>query len=235
MTDSASNVLHAEALAIDPPVAKRVPFSNVRGPKPLQDDYAWLQNKNDSEVIAYLEIENRYSDSWLAPTVELQKKLYGEMLSHIKETDESVPYRHRDYFYYSRTVEGSQYPIFCRKMSTLDAPEEIVLDVNELAKGEQYMAVGAMAIADDQNLLAYSTDNTGFRQYTLHVKNLKTGEVLADTAERVGSVTWALGAEILFYSVEDEETKRQYRLYRHRLGEPQSSDVLVFEEKDERF
>ena len=207
----------------------------MRGPRPLPDDYAWLQDKNDPEVIAYLENENRYSNAWLAPTVNLQKQLYDEMLSHIKETDESVPYRHRDFFYYSRTVEGSQYPIYCRKFRSLEAAEEIILNVNELAKGEQYMAVGAVAIADDQYLLAYSTDNTGFRQYTLRIKNLKTGELLADTAERVGSITWALNSSTLFYSIEDEATKRQYRLYRHNLGDPQSADVLVFEETDERF
>ena len=207
----------------------------MRGPRPLPDDYAWLQDKNDPEVIAYLENENRYSNAWLAPTVNLQKQLYDEMLSHIKETDESVPYRHRDFFYYSRTVERSQYPIYCRKFRSLEAAEEIILNVNELAKGEQYMAVGALAIADDQYLLAYSTDNTGFRQYTLRIKNLKTGELLADTAERVGSITWALNSSTLFYSIEDEATKRQYRLYRHNLGDPQSADVLVFEETDERF
>ncbi len=235
MTDTASPVLSAETSITNPPVAKRIPAVSSRGPKPLKDDYAWLQDKNDPEVIAYLNEENRYSDTWLAPTTKLQKKLYEEMLSHIKETDESVPYRHRDYFYYSRTVEGSQYPIYCRKFQSLEAPEEIIIDVNELAKGEQYMAVGAMSIADEQNLLAYSTDNTGFRQYTLHVKNLKTGEMLADTAERVGSITWALDLNTLFYSIEDEATKRQYRLYRHNLGDPQSADVLVFEETDERF
>ncbi len=232
MTDSVSSAPHTGAV---PPIAKRVPAINGRGPKPLTDDYAWLQDKNDPEVIAYLEAENRYSDAWLAPTTALQKKLYEEMISHIKETDESVPYRNRDYFYYSRTVEGSQYPIYCRKFLTLDAAEEIVLNVNLLAEGEQYMAIGALAIADDQNLLAYSTDTTGFRQYTLHIKNLKSGELLPDTADRVGSITWALDTHTLFYSVEDEETKRQHQLYRHKVGDPQSADVLVFEESDERF
>ncbi len=219
----------------DVPVARKVPFVNNAGPAPLTDDYAWLQEKESSEVTAYLEAENTYSAAWMKPTEALQKTLYDEMLSHIKETDESVPYRHRDYYYYSRTVEGSQYAIYCRKYQSLEAPEEVLLDVNELAKGESYMAIGAMALADDQTMLAYSTDTTGFRQYTLRIKNLKTGELLADTAERVGSVTWARSAHTLFYSIEDEETKRQYRLYRHVLGHAQDADSLVFEETDERF
>ena len=217
------------------PTARKLPFVNNSGPSPLQDDYAWLNQKESPEVIAYLEAENAYTDGWMKPTESLQAKLYGEMLSHIKETDESVPYKYRDYYYYSRTTEGHQYPTYCRKKQSLEAPEEIILDVNELAKDEQYMAVGAFALADDQNLLAYSVDNTGFRQYTLRIKNLATGEVLADRAERVGSVVWALAENTLFYTVEDEETKRQHKLYRHVLGQKQSEDALVFEETDERF
>jgi oligopeptidase B len=217
------------------PAARKIPFVNESGPSPLHDDYAWLNQKESPEVIAYLEAENCYTDAWMKPTEELQKTLYAEMLSHIKETDESVPYKYRDYYYYSRTIEGHQYPVYCRKLQSLEASEEIILDVNELAKGEQYMAVGAFSLADDQNLLAYSVDNTGFRQYTLRIKSLKTGELLGDTAERVGSVVWARADNTLFYTVEDEETKRQHRLYRHVLGQKESEDVLVFEEADERF
>jgi oligopeptidase B len=218
-----------------PPVAKQVPFSRNFFGRQLQDDYAWLREKENPEVISYLEAENAYTAAWMKPTSELQEKLYSEMLSHIKETDESVPYRHRDYYYYSRTIEGFQYPVYCRKYKSLDAPEQIILDVNQIAEGEQYMSIGAMAISDDANLLAYSVDNTGFRQYTLKLKDLGTGDLLSDTAERVGSVVWATGTTTLFYTVEDDETKRQYRLYRHNLGDPQGNDVLVFEEQDERF
>jgi oligopeptidase B len=235
--DTRANV--TEALT-NPPVAKKVPSERTFFGKTLEDNYGWLRDKENPEVIAYLEAENAYTDAWMKPTAELQKTLYGEMLSHIKETDESVPYRHRDHFYYTRTVEGHEYPIYCRKFQSLDAPEQVILDVNELAKDEPYMAIGALTISDDANLLAYSFDNTGFRQYTLRVKDLSTGEIFADTAERVGSVAWAKdpnaeGARIIFYSVEDEATKRQYRLYRHVLGEPVEKDVLVFEESDERF
>ena len=219
----------------NPPIAKKIPAGQSYFGHTLSDEYAWLREKDNPEVIQYLEAENAYTQAWMEPTSALQQKLYDEMLSHIKETDESVPYRHRDYFYYSRTIEGFQYPIYCRKFQSLDAPEQILLDVNELAKGEQYMAIGAMAVSDDASLLAYSSDNTGFRQYTLHIKDLHSGDLLADTAERVGSIVWATGTKILFYTVEDDATKRQYRLFRHALGEPQNKDTLVFEEDDERF
>jgi oligopeptidase B len=176
----------------------------------------------------------------MSPTEQLQATLYAEMLSHIKETDESVPYRSRRWFYYVRTVEGRQYPIHCRRLATgpkFDAsqPEEILLDVNQLAEGQPFMSVGAMSVSPDGFLLAYSTDNTGFRQYTLHIRDLKTGIDVSDTAERVGSITWAADSATLFYTTEDEVTKRHDHLFRHRLGDAAANDVVVYEEKDERF
>ena len=230
----AMSVSHTTALP-QPPVARREPASLSLHGHSLSDDYGWLRNKESQEVTAYLEAENAYAEAWMAPTRPLQETLYREMLSHIKETDESYPYRYAGFYYYSRTVEGSQYSIYCRRQGSMEAPEEIILDGNQLAIGHPFMALGAFAISEDQALLAYSVDHTGFRQYTLHIKNLRTGELLPDSAERVGSVVWANDNTTLFYSVEDEATKRQHRLYRHRLGEPQSSDVLVFEEPDERF
>jgi oligopeptidase B len=164
----------------------------------------------------------------------LQKKLYDEMLSRIKETDIEVPYKEGDYFYYSRTEAGKQYQIHCRKKGGMDAPEEVVLDVNELAKGQKFMSLGAYNVSDDGNLLAYTTDNTGFRQYTLAVKDLRTGKMLPDHAERVGSVVWANDNKTIFYSVEDDTTKRQYQVYRHTAG-TSGSDKLAYEEKDEKF
>src|SRR3984893_1386551 len=150
------------------------------------------------------------------------------MISHIKETDVSVPFRDGAYFYYSRTEQGAQYPIYCRKLGSLDAGEEIMLDMNQLAAGEAFMALGALTVSDDGNLLAYTTDTTGFRQYTLHIKDLRTGEILADQAQRVGSVVWTADNWTIFYSVEDEETKRQYQVFRHVLGQPQTADILVY-------
>jgi oligopeptidase B len=206
----------------------------------LVDDYAWLREKENPEVIACLEAENQYCAANLAATEPLQKQLYDEMLSHIKETDVSVPYRDRAFWYYSRTEQGLQYPVYCRKQAiaaTFDpaAPEEIILDVNALAEGESFMSLGGIDISDDGNLLAYSIDNKGFRQYTLHVKDLRTGHLLSERVERTGSILWAADNRTLFYTIEDEEQKRQFRFYRHTLGTPHADDILVLEETDERF
>jgi oligopeptidase B len=234
-----ASVLSFEMYAADsaplpaPPVAKKVPkVTDINGHK-LVDNYFWLRDKQNPDVKAYLEAENAYTDAVLKPTAPLQKKLYDEMLGRIKETDVDVPYKEGNYFYYSRTEAGKQYQIRCRKKGSLDAPEEVLLDVNEMAKGQKFMSVAAYQVSDDGNLLAYSTDNTGFRQYTLAVKDLRTGKVLSDHAEKVGSVVWANDNKTLFYTVEDS-AKRQYRLYRHTLGTT-GSDDLVYEEKDERF
>src|SRR5271168_411251 len=224
-----------QPVAIQPPTARRQETVTTLHGHRLADDYAWLREKDSPEVVAFLEQENAHTRAVMKPTEELQAKLYAEMISHIKETDVSVPFRYKDYFYYSRTEQGAQYPIYCRKRGSLDAPEEVMLDMNQMAVGESFLALGAVSVADDGNLLAYTTDTTGFRQYTLHLKDLKTGEVLADQAERVGSVVWTTDNRTLFYSVEDEETKRQHQLFRHVLGRPQAEDVLVYEEADERF
>jgi oligopeptidase B len=223
------------SIVVQPPIARRQQTVNTFHGHRLTDDYAWLREKTSPEVIAFLEQENAYTRAVMKPTEELQAKLYDEMLSHIKETDVSVPFRDKDYFYYSRTEQGAQYPIYCRKHGSLEATEEVMLDMNQLAAGEAFMALGALTVSDDGSLLAYSTDTTGFRQYTLHLKDLRTGEVLADQAQRAGSVVWSADNRTLFYTVEDEATKRQFQLYRHILGEPQDKDALVYEETDERF
>ncbi len=220
---------------VQPPTARRQETVKIIHEHRLADDYAWLREKTSPEVIAFLEQENAYTRAVMKPTEELQAKLYAEMISHIKETDVSVPFRDGDYLYYSRTEQGAQYPIYCRKRGSLDAGEEVMLDMNQLAAGEAFMALGALTVSDDGNLLAYSTDTTGFRQYTLHIKDLRSGEVLADQAERVGSVVWTADNRTLFYTVEDEETKRQFQFFRHVVGRPQAEDVLVYEEADERF
>ena len=214
-----------------PPVAERrahvdTLFGDVR-----PDDYFWMRQKTDPAVRANLEAENAYADAVLAPLAPLRETLYREMLGRIRQTDLSVPYRDGGYWYYTRTEEGRQYPIYCRKRGSLDAAEEILLDLNRLAEGQTFMGLGAFAVSDDGNLLAYSIDSTGFRQYALFVKDLRTGQVLPDRAARTGSVAWAADNRTLFYTVEDA-AKRQYRLHRHTLG---GSDTLLFEERDERF
>jgi len=223
-----------------PPVAAPRHTETTLHGHTLVDDYAWLRERENPEVISYLEAENAYCDAVMEPTVELQKTLYAEMVSHIKETDVSVPFREGEYWYYSRTEEGAQYPIYCRKTGSPDAPgadaaEQVILDVNELAKNESFMAIGSTTVSDDGNLLAYSVDNKGFRQYTLQVKDLRTGELLGERVERVGSIVWAADNRTLFYTIEDEEQKRQFQFYRHTLRSPHSEDTLIYEETDERF
>lgn len=215
-----------------PPVAGKRPKSDTIHGDLRVDDYFWLREKTNPEVKKYLNAENAYAEQLLAPTKSLQEKLYQEMLGRIKETDLSVPYRQGDYFYYSRTEQGKQYSIYCRKKGSLDAPEEITLDLNQLAIGKSFMGLGAYAVSDDGNLLAFSTDSTGFRIYNLQIKNLATGELLPDHAKDVGSVFWAADNKTLFYVTKDA-AKRPYRVYRHVLGSDQYD--LLYEEKDERF
>jgi oligopeptidase B len=217
-----------------PPVPKKEPkVTDINGVK-LVDNYAWLREKTNLEVKAYLDAENVYTDAVMKPTEPLQEMLYKEMLSRVKETDVEVPYKEGGYFYYVRTEAGKQYGIRCRKKGSMDAPEEILLDVNELAKGQAFMSLGEFRVSEDGNLLAYTTDNTGYRQYTLAVKDLRTGQLLGDHAERVDSVTWANDNKTIFYTVEDAVSKRGYQLYRHAVGTVRL-DLLLFEEKDERF
>ena len=215
------------------PMAKKVPKDvTVQGDKRI-DDYFWLREKNNPDVLSYLEAENAYTDAYMKPTAAFQEALYKEMLGRIKQTDLAVPYKLGDYWYYSRTEEGKQYPIYARKKGSMDAKEEITLDLNEMAKGLKFLAIGAYAISDDGNLLAYSTDTTGYRQYALQVKDLRTGEILPDKVERVTSVAWAADNKTLFLVTEDATTKRSDKFWRHTLGKAEND--LVFDEKDEMY
>ena len=215
-----------------PMTDKKPKTTNIHGIT-LVDDYFWLREKTNPDVMTHLQAENAYAEEMMKPTVPLQETLYKEMLSHIKQTDVNVPYRWGNYFYYTRTEEGKQYPIFCRKRGSFEAPEEIVLDQNELAVGQKFMSVGAFVPSDDGNLLAYSTDNTGYRQYTLRVKDLRTGKLFPEAIERVNNVAWATDNKTMFYVTEDAVTKRSDKFFRHVLGTDKSD--LVYEEKDELF
>jgi len=219
--------------APQPPMTeKKTKTTNIHGTT-LVDDFFWLREKTNPAVLAHLKAEDDYAATVMKPTAALQEKLYNEMLSHIKQTDTNVPYRWGNYFYYSRTEEGKQYPIYCRKKGSLEAPEEVVLDQNELAKGQKFMSVGTFVPSDDGNLLAYSTDNTGYRQYTLQVKDLRTGQLFPERMERVNGVAWATDNKTFFYVTEDDVTKRSDKFFRHVLGTDKSD--LVYEEKDELF
>ena len=218
---------------LKPPMAeKKTKTTNIHG-ETLVDEYFWLREKTNPDVMAYLESEDKYAEAAMQPTKPLQEKLYNEMVSHIKETDQQVPYRRGDYFYYTRTEKGKQYQIYCRRKGSTEAPEEIVLDVNELAKGQKFMSIGTFSPSDDGNLLAYSTDNTGYRQYMLQVKDLRTGKVLPERVERVNNIAWATDNKTIFYVTEDAVTKRNDKFFRHVLGSDKYD--LIYDEKDELF
>jgi oligopeptidase B len=217
-----------------PPIARREPVEMVLHDDRRVDHYAWLRNKESAEVIDYLKTENAYTDAVLAPTEGLQEKLYQEMLGRILQTDLSVPYRLRGYSYFTRTEEGKQYPVRCRRRDEEGAAEELLLDLNALAEGHSFLGLGSFEVSDSNDLLAYSTDTTGFRQYTLQIKKLSSGETLGERFERVTSVAWATDNRTFFFTEEDDTTKRSYRLYRHVLGSGEAP-ILLYEEKDERF
>jgi oligopeptidase B len=229
-----SRTLDSTDTALQPPVARREPVEHVLHGDRRIDDYAWLRQKESPEVLAYLDAENAYTDAVLRNTEPFQERLYDEMLARILQTDLSVPYRLRGYLYFTRTEEGKQYPIHSRRVDVENSPEEVLLDLNALAAGHSFLGLGSFAVSDDNHLLAYSLDLTGFRRYTLQIKNLATGETLPTPIERVTSAAWAADNRTLFYTVEDETTKRSYRLYRHALGSNQA-DPLLYEEQDERF
>lgn len=218
-----------------PPVAQIEPKVDTLFGQVMVDNYYWLRDRGNPRVIEYLEAENAYTDAVMKPTQELQEKLYQEMISRIKETDISVPVRWDDYYYYSRTEEGKQYQTYCRKKGTLQAEEEILLDVNQLAQGKDYFHLGSYDPSPDHNLLAYSFDTTGSERYILRVKNLITSELYPDFIENTtGSLQWANNSRTLFYVIPDEAW-RPYKLYRHTLGDDVKNDYLVFHEKDEAF
>ncbi|MSR06842.1 MAG: S9 family peptidase [Gemmatimonadetes bacterium] len=216
-----------------PPMAKKVPHVTKIHGYTLSDDYFWLRDRKDPDVMKYLEAENANTDAVMEPNKALQESLYQEMLGRIKQTDLSVPYRIGEYFYYSRTEEGKQYSIYCRKKGGLAGTEEVLLDLNQLAEGHKFLGVGAYNVSDDARWLAYSLDTTGYRQYTMHVKDLQTGQTLIESIERVGSVEWATDNKTLFYTTEDPVSKRSDNFYRHVVGT--SASELIYHEGDELF
>ena len=216
-----------------PPVAPVVEHRETRHGTTVVDNYFWLREKSNPEVFNYLAKENAYTDAMTKQLKPFEDALYGEMLSHVKQTDLSVPVRRGDYYYYSRTEEGKQYPIQCRKKGAADAKEEVLLDLNELGQGKKFVGLGAFVVSDDQNLLAYTIDYVGYRQFSLHVKDLRTGTTLPDTTERVDSLAWAADNRTLFLTTEDEVTKRGNRAWRHTLGEEEFEPL--YEERDETF
>jgi len=220
--------------SISPPLARREPVETVLHGDRRVDHYAWLRQKDNPEVIAYLEAENTYTDAILRPTEAFQESLYQEMVGRILQTDLSVPYRLRGFLYFTCTEQGKQYPIHCRRVDTSGSLDEVLLDLNRLAEGHSFLGLGAFDVSNDNQLLAYALDTSGFRQYTLHIKNLWNGAIFPEAIERVTSAAWAADNRTLFYTVEDPTTKRSHRLFRHSAGSGEA-DALIYEETDERF
>lgn len=218
-----------------PPVAKKIPHEMTIHGDTRIDNYYWMNQREDSAVIAHLEAENEFTKKMLQHTETLQQALYDEMLKRINQTDVSVPYKQNGYFYYSRYEEGKEYPLYCRKKENLDAPEEIMLNGNEMAKGHAYFQIGGWQVSSDNNLLAFAVDTVSRRQYTLYFKNLTTNEVYADAIKNTsGNIAWANDNKTLYYGIKDE-TLRSYKILKHTLGNNISEDVEVFHETDPTF
>ncbi|MEY3442311.1 MAG: Protease 2 [Bacteroidota bacterium] len=223
-------------MKMEAPVLKKIPTSNTKFGITLHDDYAWLRDKKNKEVMAYLEAENAYAKEQMAHTEAFQKQLYKEMLARVKEDDSTVPAPLDGYWYYSRTETGKAYPIHCRKKGTLDAPEEVLLDENVLAEGHEFFDLGDAEVSPNDLLLAYTADFDGSENYTLYIKDLATGALLEDRVEKISDeIEWGNDNATIFYVRLDEETHRPCQMFRHHLGTAETADALVFEEKDEAF
>ena len=224
-----------EIAEAEPPRARAVPHVHTIHGESRIDEYFWLRNREDPEVLAHLEAENRYTERLMRHTEALQERLYQELRGRIKESDLSVPTREDGWLYYSRTEAGAQYPIFCRRRDEADAPEETLLDVNRLAAGHAYFRMGALDVSPDHRLLAYSADTTGAESFTVFVKDLATGELFPESIEGASpSVAWANDSRTLFYILLDE-VRRPSRLLRHAVGTNPSEDALVHHEPDDAF
>jgi len=221
---------------MNPPIAAKKPKELQIHGHTRTDDYFWMNERDTPEVLEYLRAENSYTDSVMAPLKEFREKLFAEMKGRIKETDMSVPYLLRGHWYYVRYEEGSEYPIFCRKPGSLEAGEQVILNVNELAAGQTYCDVTGLTVSPDNRWLAFGIDTVSRRQYTLRIKNLVTGEYSPESVEDTdGSYVWANDNHTLFYDVKDAETLRTYLIKKHRLGDTADKDENVYEEKDETF
>ena len=219
-----------------PPKAAVKPVKLEKHGHVREDNYFWLRERENPEVIAYLEAENAYTDTILRHTEAFQEKLFEEIKGRIKQTDLSVPYKRDDFYYYTRVVEGKEYPIYCRKKGSLEAPEEIMIDANALAEGHRFSSVGGVDISSGQDVVSFAQDTLGRRFYAIRFKNLATGEMLPDEIPNVtGNVAWASDNKTVFYGKQDPVTLRSYRIYRHKLGTDPSKDKLAYEEKDVTF
>ena len=218
------------------PIAKKVPQELTIHNDVRIDNYYWLNDKNNPEVIDYLNAENAYTKQMTGHTQEFQKSLFEEMKGRIKEDDSSVPYKLNGYWYLTKYEAGRDYPIYVRKKKTLEAEEELLFDCNDMAKGLSYFNLGGISISPDNTLAAFSTDTVSRRQYTIQIKNLITGEIYSDKIlNTTGSATWANDDKTLFYSMKDEVTLRSHKIFKHKLYSDSKTDIEVFHETDESF
>ncbi|WP_264564597.1 S9 family peptidase [Flavobacterium sp. N3904] len=221
---------------IQPPIAKVIPKKLKKFGEVRIDNYFWLNDRENPEVIDYLNQENAYYQEKTAHTKDFQAQLFEEMKSRIKEDDQSVPYLYNGYYYITRFEKGQDYPIYSRKKESLSAKEEILFNCNEMAKDKPYFQLGALSVSPDNKLALFSYDIVGRRIYTIQIKNLVTNEILDDKIENVtGSAVWANDNKTIFYSDQDEKTLRSDKIFKHKLGSKQADDVLVYFEKDETF
>ncbi len=222
--------------SIAAPVAKIIPKILEKHGDKRTDNYYWLNNRKNPEVIDYLNQENAYYDKITTHTNEFQKDLFNEMKSRIKEDDQSVPYFYNGYFYITRTEKDKDYPIYSRKKGSLEAIEEILFDCNEMAKGKSYFQLGGLSISPNNKFAVFSTDVIGRRIYTLQIKNLETGKILTDKIPNVtGNAVWANDNETIFYSTQDKKTLRSDKIFKHKISSNAKIDVLVYFEKDDTF
>jgi oligopeptidase B len=218
-----------------PLAAKKAKDLSIHGDTRV-DNYYWLRERENPEVIAYLEAENAYRESVMKSTEQFQKDLFDEIVGRIKQDDESVPYKENGYYYYTRYEEEKEYPIFCRKKESLEADEEILANVNDMAEGYAYYQVAGLSVSPDNRYLAIGIDTVSRRKYTIYIKDLESGMMLDDEIMlTTGGSSWASDSKTLFYTQKDDETLRSKAIYRHVMGTPSSEDVLVFEETDETF
>ena len=218
------------------PQAVKIPVELERHGDVRIDNYYWMRERDNPKVLDYLGQENLYNEKMTAHTKELQESLFQEVKSRIKEDDESVPYKLNGYWYITRYEKGKDYPVYSRKKETLDAPEEILFDVNEMAKGYDYYRLGGLNVSPDNKLISFAVDKVSRRQYTIQVKNLETGEILPEKIKNTtGGSTWANDNKTLFYARKDEVTLRSDKIYKHRLGTRAKEDEVVFYEEDETF
>ncbi len=219
-----------------PPVAKKINKELTAHDHTRIDPYYWLNERENQEVISYLEAENAYTSAMLKHTEEFQTELYDEIVGRIKQTDMSVPYKRNGYYYYSRYEEGKEYPVYCRKKGNLEADEEIMLNVNEMAEGYSYFQVGGISVSHNNKIIAYGVDTVSRRKYTIHFKDLESGEIYDDAIQNTtGYAPWAADNKTVFYTRKDEVTLRADKIYKHVLGEEPEADPMIYHEEDETF